>query len=251
MPDLPATATPQEAELVWNSQRRPSARSVAIALNQAGRPVHFTTVARWKRQGSPSAPARLPTAAAETAADAPEAGEADRDKRVPDLPAPGTPHEAKLVWERQPRPSARSVAGALTEAGRPVHFTTVARWKTDGWESRSRLEHPLTTAMRRVDLAVPVLTGDPTTKAEDIIGTRAATTEGMTEDQRLHQAIRESYITNIILYRAFRHQCGDLIPNNPAEAGVLIEALSKLFLATAKAHKQLFDLRRASGAGHR
>jgi hypothetical protein len=30
---------------------RPSARTVAIALTHAGRPVHFTTVARWKRQG--------------------------------------------------------------------------------------------------------------------------------------------------------------------------------------------------------
>jgi hypothetical protein len=34
------------------SQARPSARSVAKALTHAGRPVHFTTVARWKRQGS-------------------------------------------------------------------------------------------------------------------------------------------------------------------------------------------------------
>src|SRR5205807_6823860 len=46
-----APITLQEAESVWKSQARPSARSVARALTQAGRPVHFTTVARWKRQG--------------------------------------------------------------------------------------------------------------------------------------------------------------------------------------------------------
>jgi hypothetical protein len=33
------------------SQARPSARSVARALTHARRPVHFTTVPRWKRQG--------------------------------------------------------------------------------------------------------------------------------------------------------------------------------------------------------
>jgi hypothetical protein len=51
MPDLSAPITPQEAERVWKSQGRPSARSVAGALIHAGRPVYFTTVARWKRQG--------------------------------------------------------------------------------------------------------------------------------------------------------------------------------------------------------
>jgi hypothetical protein len=46
MPDLSAPITPQEAERVWKSQALPSARSVARALTHAGRPVHFTTVAR-------------------------------------------------------------------------------------------------------------------------------------------------------------------------------------------------------------
>jgi hypothetical protein len=47
MPEL------SEAERVWKSQSqvRPSARSVATAMTRAGRPVHFTTVARWQRQG--------------------------------------------------------------------------------------------------------------------------------------------------------------------------------------------------------
>jgi hypothetical protein len=51
MPLQSAPVTPQEAERVWKSQARPSARSVARALTYAGRPVHFTTVARWERQG--------------------------------------------------------------------------------------------------------------------------------------------------------------------------------------------------------
>jgi hypothetical protein len=46
MPVQSALITPQEAELVWKSQARPSARTVANALTHAGRRVHFTTVAR-------------------------------------------------------------------------------------------------------------------------------------------------------------------------------------------------------------
>jgi hypothetical protein len=37
-----APVSPQEAHLVWQCQRRPSARSVARALTQAGRRIHFT-----------------------------------------------------------------------------------------------------------------------------------------------------------------------------------------------------------------
>jgi hypothetical protein len=51
MPVSSPPVTSQEAERVWKSQARPSARNVARALTHAGRPVHFTTVARWKRRG--------------------------------------------------------------------------------------------------------------------------------------------------------------------------------------------------------
>jgi hypothetical protein len=47
-----------------------------------------------------------------------------------DLFAPITPQEAERVWKSQAHPSARSVAGAMTHARRPVHFTTVARWQS-------------------------------------------------------------------------------------------------------------------------
>ena len=39
MAQLPVLATPQEAKKVWDRQQRPSARGVARALTQAGRPV--------------------------------------------------------------------------------------------------------------------------------------------------------------------------------------------------------------------
>ena len=103
------------------------------------------------------------------------------------MPLPVTPLEAKRVWEEQRRPSARSVAKALTRAGRPVHFTTVARWKKREWQVEARLEHPLAAAMRKIDLFVPLLTGDPATKAVDIVGdivgARAGNRQSMSKNQ--------------------------------------------------------------------
>src|SRR2546430_437324 len=139
MPVQSAPITLQEAERVWKSQARPSARSVARALTQAGRPVHFTTVARWKRQG-------LLTIARTSESAEPEASP---ENLSAELPPPVSPLEAKRVWDEQRRPSSRSgVAEALTQAGRSIHFTTVARWKRREWQVEARLEHPLAGAMR-------------------------------------------------------------------------------------------------------
>jgi transposase-like protein len=43
----PEPVTPAEAQVVWNTIKNPSARSVARALSQAGRRVHHSTIARW------------------------------------------------------------------------------------------------------------------------------------------------------------------------------------------------------------
>ena len=72
------------------------------------------------------------------------------------------------MWESLRRPSARRVSRALANAGRLIHFTTVARWKRQGWQTINHPDHPLTAAMHMVDHAVPLLTGDPTSRAIDL-----------------------------------------------------------------------------------
>jgi hypothetical protein len=187
-----APVSPQEAQLVWQCQRRPSARSVARALTQAGRRIHFTTVARWRREGSlMNAPSRDALAAGqETGAQATQLSE---------LPAPVNAQDAKREWDRQRRPSSRSVARVLTQAGRPVHFTTIARWKRQGWCSRTPSEHPLTAAMTMLDLAVPLLTGDPTSKAVDLLGTMEDKDETTMVDKHMPHFIRERYIATFVM----------------------------------------------------
>jgi hypothetical protein len=41
----------QEAKVVWDSLKNPSAWSVARAMTQAGRKIHHSTVSRWAAQG--------------------------------------------------------------------------------------------------------------------------------------------------------------------------------------------------------
>ena len=86
-----------------------------------------------------------------------------------DIPALVTPQEAKRVWDSQRCPSARSVAKALTQAGRPVHFATVARWRRQGWQTVTSPEHPVERARKAVDAASSVLTLDPTLSTQDWI----------------------------------------------------------------------------------
>jgi len=205
---------------------------VATAMTRAGRPVHFTTVARWQRQG-------LMTIARSSGPEDPFA----------ELPSPVTPLEAKRVWDEQRRPSSRRVAKALTRVGRPVHFTTIARWKKREWQVEPRLEHPLAAVMRKVDLFVPMLTGDPTTKAVDIMaGIRARTAErqSMTEDQDCDPIIRQSYVTLIILVRLLQLKLIALKPLEIAEFG---KTVSQASLAATEAQVQLQALQRAKTAG--
>src|SRR3984893_13170143 len=62
-------ATTALAKTVWERQREPSARKVARALAAAGYPVHFTTVALWKRTGWRAPESRHPLDAARAGLD--------------------------------------------------------------------------------------------------------------------------------------------------------------------------------------
>jgi hypothetical protein len=48
MRELRAPVTPEEARRTWESQRHPTAQSVARALRQAGKSISAKTVARWQ-----------------------------------------------------------------------------------------------------------------------------------------------------------------------------------------------------------
>jgi hypothetical protein len=72
-----------------------------------------------------------------------------------------TPQEAMAVWSSIKNPSARSVARALSQAGRRVHHSTIARWCVRGWVPVASGEHPIEAAREALDIAARLLTGDP------------------------------------------------------------------------------------------
>jgi hypothetical protein len=79
---------------------------------------------------------------------------------------PVSPDEAKAVWATLKNPSARRAAKALSQAGRRVHHSTVARWRAEGWRPVANGTHPVEAVCRAVDVAARVLTGDRTAGPE-------------------------------------------------------------------------------------
>ena len=164
------------------------------------------------------------------------------------LPAPVTSSDAQLVWQSQARPSARTVARALTQAGRRIHFTTVARWKREGWRPVPAQEHPLDEALRALDAAVPVLTGDEMSRAEDLVCklVNSPRVDGMTEATRLEKEIVDTARTMAAVSVWFRDRLGDgdLDMKRVAEVGTLLLALARSMRALAYSETQLVALKR-------
>src|SRR5712692_10516119 len=62
---------------------------------------------------------------------------------------PVTPEEAKRVWVSIPNPSAGRIAKALTQSGRRVHHSTIARWRAQDWRLVAQSLHPLDAARQQ------------------------------------------------------------------------------------------------------
>src|SRR5690348_2541758 len=114
---------------------------------------------------------------------------------------PATPALAKRVWKGQSRPSVRKVARALTQAGFQVHYTTVARWKSQDWveQGTDRLD----AARANLEAAMPVVTNDPTTKAADLVDRRQdkRRLEELSDAELLRAAARAALISAALVGR--------------------------------------------------
>src|SRR5262249_38402763 len=144
------------------------------------------------------------------------------DTERPPLPrAPATPELAKATWARQWRPSSRSVARALRQAGFSASFPTVARWKRQGWRRAGQVEQPLDVARHALDSAVPVLTGEPTTTSEDVVNGSEDKVQikELTDEELLRTTAREALRTLILIEREFHTQLPELVKAKPMETG--------------------------------
>jgi hypothetical protein len=156
-----------------------------------------------------------------------------------------TPAMARRVWEAQRRPSARTVARALTLAGRPVHFVTIARWKTQDWRP-VRSDHPLEVARSQPDAVAPLVSGDPKTTLDDLIDdpARRRDLDELTDAEVLRRAAREAAIATALLAKAIKDRITtsdlDLLELTPA-----LSALGQSMHALPRAFEQAIDLREA------
>jgi hypothetical protein len=149
----------------------------------------------------------------------------------PPLPAVSA-EEARRVWAPQRRPSARTVATALSLAGRPVHFTTINRWRKRGWCTPPS-EHPLDRARAALDSAIPLLTGNTTTDVADLVHKHPEADElrQLSDRELITRAAREIAIASIICAEVLIKRATQLISTKPKEGSVLMFALGQCLKA--------------------
>ena len=158
-----------------------------------------------------------------------------------------TPELAHAIWARQRRPSARSVARALSAAGYVAHFTTIARWRAGGWRPVATV-HPVERARAALDAIAPLVTGNPTTVIDDLVA-RTADAEDLkarTDAELLRSAARELLIALVILTRAFGQRAVEIVNRKPGEVATGLRTIATASMAATKALAQARDLSRGS-----
>jgi hypothetical protein len=139
---------------------------------------------------------------------------------------PVTPDEARAVWTTLPNPSARAVARALSQSGRRVHHSTIARWYAQGWRAVAHRPHSVVAARQALDVAAGILTGDPSAGTEILEGRpEREQLDGLSDSEVLRRSARELCISTILACDEFQERASTLVPESPAEAAQLLKPL--------------------------
>src|SRR5262249_807208 len=157
-----------------------------------------------------------------------------------------TPDLAKAVWARQQSPSARSVARALTQSGRPVHFTTVNRWRAHDWRD-AKGQHLLEQARAALESALPLVSGDPTSTIDDLVrsSSEREQLEGLSDAELLRKAARKlAMAVYLVAHMMLRREAEMLITRTGAVA-VLMRALADAIRFATAAFAQAISMSRS------
>ena len=156
-----------------------------------------------------------------------------------------TPALAQRVWARQQRPSARRVATAMQQAGYPVSFVTVARWRAQNWKATAST-HSLEFVRGDIEAVVPLVSDNAETNLRDLIDDpiHKRRFDSLTDVEALRLTARETAIAAILVARAIQRrvtksEC-DLVGLTPA-----VIALARTIEALSDAFQQTIDLGRA------
>ncbi len=161
---------------------------------------------------------------------------------------PVTPEEAKRVWVSIPNPSARRVAKALTQSGRRVHHSTIARWRAQDWWPVANTLHPLDAARQALDMAAGVLTGDPVAGVEILSGEDGSQQEleGLSDRELLRKTSREMLIAIRLVSEVLPSQLPCLMATKTMETATLLNAVTAGLRAAVDGLEQFHHL---PGAG--
>jgi len=158
-----------------------------------------------------------------------------------------TPDLAKAVWGRQQSPSARSVARALTQSGRQVHFTTVNRWRAHDWRD-AKGQHPLDQARAALESALPLMTRDPASTIDDLVRSspERQELEGLSDGELLRKAGRElAMVVYVVAQMMLRQEAEALVITRTEAVGVLMRALADSMRSVTAAFGQVLNMRSA------
>src|SRR5260221_9968786 len=156
-----------------------------------------------------------------------------------------TPDLAKTVWASQRSPSARSVARALTQSGRPVHFTTVNRWRCWEWRD-AKGQHPLDQARAALESALPLMTGDATSTIEGLVhrSPERQNLEGLSDGELLRKAARElAMAVYVVARKMLRQEAEALVITRTGAVAVLLRALADATRFTSAAFGQVLSMK--------
>jgi len=204
---------------------------------------------------------------------------------MPAAPRDATPSDAKAVWDSivkaKGKPTFGLVVKALNASGQflPVNKTTIKRWHDRGWK-KAKTKHlrkpALEEAAARLDASVPALTGNATTRTQDIVGKPSApkkkgdgadpppTGEGgpppppltplqkrareigalldaMTDAELMTYATRQAFRTAAVLLTLVEEH-PDMLEQMPRELGSLQQALAGSLVAANGTMNTMLDL---------
>jgi hypothetical protein len=125
-----------------------------------------------------------------------------------------------------------------------VHFVTIARWRAQNWRAKAS-DHPLEIARNQLEAVAPLVTGDPETTIEDLLGdpARRRDLDELTDAEVLRRTAREAAIATAIVARAIQDRATSAF--NPAELTPALFALAQCLHVLPSGFEQWIKLREA------
>jgi hypothetical protein len=149
-----------------------------------------------------------------------------------------SPAEAAAVWTSIPSPSARRVAKMLAQSGRPVHHSTISRWRAQDWRPVVHDRHPIDAAREALDAAATGFTGDfaNTTDAFAKQAERGEDLGGLGDRELLRRAARDLLVSSVVLLR------GELlVQEKMVKTAVFLKTVATATRAASRALCQLHE----------